>query len=295
MKSRVLLLISLLAAALPSLAAEPGPGSAKPKEVTPTTSLPAGGLQATGNFRIVSQDGLRVLQQAPLFLGTGNINTITIGGGDAFMSGSGHCAFNVKYDEISAKAATGTTNRLFSNDTLIAQNTKIDLQPNVLKTIWTQPYLVPGLNNVKLVINADGEKPSVAWVRINVTGSCGGVTAPAPKTEPPKTQPPKTEPPKTEPPKPQPTVVKYAPGSAQWNTLYTAWGYSNYATTQLKGKGYARYADLARLNADLTAVVNAKSVEAPAYSSLMTRWNSFLNDPAFVAAMKAVVPGSGGK
>jgi len=71
-------------------------------------------------------------------------------------------------------------------------------------------------------------------------------------------------------------VVKFAPGSAEWNNLNTAWGYSNYAVTQLKGKGYARYEELVKLNADLTAVINAKSVEQSAYNALMVRWNSFV-------------------
>jgi len=273
MKSKALLLISLLAA-LPALAAEPGPGSGS-------------GPQVTGMFRFVSQDGLRVLQQAAVSTSTTSpIATITIGGGDAFMSGSGHCAYNVKYDEISAVAATNTTNRLFSNDTLIAQNTRLDLVPKVLKTVWTQPYLVPGVNNIKLVINAESDKPSIGWVRVNVTGSCGGVTAPAPKD---------STPPKPPAPPAAPPVQKFSPGSTQWATLYTAWGYSNYGVTQLKGKGYARYADLVKLNADLTAVVNAKTVELPVYNSLMERWNSFLNDPAFKAAMAATVPGTGKK
>ena len=169
MKSKFLLLLPLMAA-FSSFAADTGP-------------------RVTGNFRIVKQDGNTVIQQAAVSDGSSGINTITISGSEAFMSGAGRCAFNVKYDEISAKAATGTTNRIFSNDALIAQNTKIDLQPNVLKTIWTQPYLVPGMNYVRLGINADAAKPSTGWVRVNVTGNCGGVTATPPQTTPPKTEP----------------------------------------------------------------------------------------------------------
>jgi len=89
--------------------------------------------------------------------------------------------------------------------------------------------------------------------------------------------------------------VKYVPGSAQWNQLYTAFGYSNYGVTQLKGKGYARYDELAKLNAAITQVVNAKTVTQSVFNELMARWNSFLNDPKFVAAMKSAVPGVDGK
>jgi hypothetical protein len=283
MKSKVLLWVSLLSA-LPSFAAESGSGTAKPKEPSAAAPSTSGGPKVTGTFRIVKQDGNTVIQQAAVSDGSTGISTLTVAGSDAFISGSGHCAFNVKYDEISAVAANNTTNRLYSNDTLIAQNTKIDLQANLLKTIWTQPYLVPGMNNVRLVINADSAKPSTGWVRVNVTGSCGGVTA-TPTPPPPKTEPPKPTPPPT---------PKYGPGSAQWNSLYTAWGYSNYAVTQLKGKGYARYADLVKLNVELKAVMDANSVDLPTFNGLLLRWNAFLGDTAFKAAMAAIVASTAG-
>jgi hypothetical protein len=277
MKTKVLFLIPLLAA-LPSFAAEP------PKPATT-------GPQVYGLFRFVSADGIKVLQQASIATGNAAPSTITISGADAFISGSGKCAFNVKYDEASDTAASDTTNRLYANDRLIAQNTLITLVPRVLKTIWTQPYLSAGVNNIRIVVNADSATPSTGWVKVNVTGSCGGVTAPAPQTAPPPPPPPPVVKPPVVPP-----VVRYAPGSGEWNTLYTAWGYSNYGTTQLKGKGYARYADLVKLNADLSAVVAAKSVEQSLYTSLMARWNSFVNDAAFKAAMiAAVTPSTAGK
>jgi len=89
--------------------------------------------------------------------------------------------------------------------------------------------------------------------------------------------------------------VKYAPGSSQWTQLYTAYGYSNYGVTQLRAKGYSRYADLVKLNAAIIEVVNAKTVTQSVYNELMARWNSFVNDPAFVAVMKNTVPGGNGK
>lgn len=222
------------------------------------------------------------------------INVINVATTDAFLTSGGKCAFNVKYDEVSGVAVTNTTNRLFSNDKLIAQNTKIDLAANVLKTIWTQPYLVPGQNNVRIVINADSATPSVGWVRVNVSGTCGAAATTPPAT-PPTTTPPKTEPPKTEPPKTTPPVVKFTPGSNEWTNLYNAFGYSNYGVTQLKGKNFGRYSELVKFNADVTLVVNAKVVDQATYNALMTRWNSFVMDPSFQAAMKAIVPSANRK
>jgi hypothetical protein len=36
-------------------------------------------------------------------------------------------------------------------------------------------------------------------------------------------------------------------------------------------------------------------VTQAAFNDLMAKWNGFLNDPAFVAAMKSAVPGGDGK
>lgn len=303
MKAQALIFSMMLASPIvaPAFAATLG-GTEPPKTTTvptpkpPTvTTLPTGPL-VTGLFRIVKPDGNAVIQQAPIGSGSSVINVINVSTADAFLASKGKCAFNVKYDEVSGLAATNTTNRLFSNDTLIAQNTKIDLSPNVLKTIWTQPYLVPGQNNVKVVVNADSATPSVGWVRVNVSGTCGATSTPPPTTTPPVTTPPKTEPPKTEPPKTTPPVVqpppvpKFTAGSAEWNNLFNAFGYSNYGVTQLKGKNFARYSELVKLNADITVVVNAKVVDQPSYNALMSRWNSFVMDPAFQAAMKAITP-----
>ncbi|MBI2732935.1 MAG: hypothetical protein HYX44_06450 [Aquabacterium sp.] len=324
MKAQALMISVMLAS--PVFAANFGstePPRTTPPVTPPTTTVtppkPAStsafaGPQVTGLFRIVKPDGSTVIAQTPICMSTSVINVINVATTDAFYSGNGKCAFNVKYDEVSGVAATNTTNRLFSNDTLIAQNTKIDLAANVLKTIWTQPYLVPGQNNVKVVINADSATPSVGWVRVNVSGTCGATTTTTPpKTEPPKTDTPKTEPPKTEPPKneppkneqpktdspkttppavtpPTPPVVKFSPGSVEWNNVTNAFGYSNYGVNGLKGKNYARYSELVKLNADVTVVFNAKVVDQATYNALMTRWNSFVMEPAFQAAMKAIVP-----
>jgi hypothetical protein len=293
MKTQALMISLMLAAPAFSVsAANFGSPADTPKPTTiatPTPNAPkaplVSGPQVTGLFRIVKPDGATVIQQTPIGMSTSVINVINVSTADAFLTSGGKCAFNVKYDEVSGLAATGTTNRLFSNDALIAQNTKIDLVPNVLKTIWTQPYLMPGQNNVRIVVNADSAAPSVGWVRVNVSGTCG-----AAPTTPPTSTPPKTEPPKTTPPVTSPPVVKFAPGSGEWNNLNNAFGYSNYGVNGLKNKGYARYSELVKFNQDVTAVVNAKVVDQPTYNALMSRWNSFVMEPAFQAAMKAIVP-----
>jgi hypothetical protein len=287
MKTHSMLLISLLAT-LPAFAADaPKSSPVKPPTTAPIPMPKAvlSGPQVTGLFQVLKVDGATVIQQAVVSPGSMAIGEINVATADALVASQGKCAFNVRYNELSQIAATGTTNRLYDNDTLVAQNTKIDLAANQLVTIRTQPYLVAGRNNVKLVINAESATPSIGWVRVNVSGTCGAEAAPPVTTKPPVVKPPLTP----------PVVVRYGPGSAEWNNLYNAWGYSNYATTQLRAKGYARYADLVTLNANLTTVVNAKAVEKPSYESLMARWNSFTSDAEFKAAMATVVPGTPGK
>jgi hypothetical protein len=237
--------------------------------------------QLTGLVRIVKSDGKTVVAQAAPLLVTANATTsklpeITVSEKDAFLSALGRCAFNFQYDEVSATAVASSTNRLYGNDALIAQNTQIALAPKVVKTIWTQPYLVAGTNNVKIVVNAESGAPSTGWVRINVTGSCGKASA-------------------TPAPAPAPVVVYIQPGSGDWNNLNTAWGYSNYAVTQLKGKGYAKYDEVVRLNAALTAAINARKISSGDYATLMAAWNALTANAGFKAAMTAIVTTPGRK
>jgi hypothetical protein len=248
MKPSHLLLATALATALPALAAEPPPGAPRP----------------AGAFRIFKPDGSTLLQQGTLGA-TGPQATLTVDTSNAIAAANGRCAFNVKYDEIAGAAASQTTNRLYANDQLVAQNTQIDLAAGVVKTIWTQPYLFAGVNNVKVVINAESATPIAGWIRVNVTGGCGA--------------------------KPSTAPVYVKVGTSDWGQLLVAWGYSNYAVNGLKGKGYARYADLVKLNADLTAAIAARQVEIGAFNALIARWNAFVNDPDFRRLMKDVKPG----
>jgi len=251
--------------------------------LTSVSSFAAAGPLLTGKVRIVKTDGSTVLAEVAPALVAGKLPEMNIADKDAFISVLGRCAFNFKYDEVSTSAASGTTNRLYSNDALIAQNTQIALVAGVVKTIWTQPYLVPGVNNVRIVVNADSATPSTGWVRINVSGSCGAIKPPAPPTSTASATA----------PTPAPVAAPVQPGSADWNTLNNAWGYSNYAVTQLKGRGYARYDELVKLNQALSAAVAAKTIAKTAYAELMTHWNALLADPAFKSAMAAITPPTG--
>lgn len=267
--------LATLSILLPLLAGAALPAHAE----TPT-------VQVNALFRVLKVDGVTVAGQAVVTPGGGALATVNVTQADAIAVANGRCAFNVRYDEVATAAAKGTVNRLYSNDTLVAQNSAIDLQAGVLRSITTQPYLFAGNNNLKIVVNADGKLPSVGWVRINVAGDCKTAAATPPKVEPPK---PAASTP-TPPPKPvvAPAVV---PGSTQWNALYNAWGYSNYAFTQLKTRSYAKYAEVVALNTALTQAVNAKRIEAAACATLMARWNALANDPGFIAIMATVVPG----
>ena len=229
--------------------------------------------QVNALFRVLKADGHTVIGQAVITAGRMATTTIYVKQADALAAANGRCAFDVKYDEVSTVAMTGTVNRLYSNDTLVAQNSAIDLQAGVLRSVMTQPYLFPGLNNVKVMLDALGKTPTVAWVRVSVDGTCKAAAATPPKAPPPAAPP-------------------ITPTSSQWQALHNAWGYSNYGVTQLKGKGYAHYDDLVHVNTDLTAAVDAKKIEAAAYDALMARWNTIANDPAFKALMAAIVPSS---
>jgi len=297
---KTLTLLSLAVMATAAQASEPAhttpaPSPAPKSEHAPPApaAAPAPAPQVNAMFRVLKADGSTVIGQALITpQGSTAMQTLNVRQVDAIAMANGRCAFNVKYDEISSAAADNTTNRLYSNDTLVAQNTGIALQAGVLRTIWTQPYLYAGTNNVKVVLNADSAHPVTEWVRVNVDGTCGAAPAPAPAASAPAPAP------TAKPPAPAPVpapVRTISPGSGDWNNLYTAWGYSNYAVTQLKGKGYSGYDALVKVNADLGAVVAAGKVGADAYAALMARWNAIVNDAKFKAAMAALPKPTGGK
>jgi len=231
-----------------------------------------------GVFRLLKADGSTVVSQAIVM--PGQMSQIGIRAADAIVAANGRCAFNVKIDEVSQTALASTTTRLYSNDTLVANVTKLDLAARTAKSFVTQPYLYAGHNNVKLVFNAESAAPTIAWVQVQVDGSCAAAPAapPAPASAPVATPKP-----------PAPAPIKA--GTADWNVLFNAYGYSNYAVNGLKGKGYRRYSELVAVNAALTAAVKAGAIERAACVALLARWNAIANDPDFKTAMAKVMPG----
>jgi hypothetical protein len=254
---------ALLHASFACAADAPTKASA-PASAPTTASAPAASI--AGMFRVLKADGATVVAQA--VLAPGVMQQINVKASDAIVAGNGRCAFNVKIDEVSSVALASTTTRLFSNDILVANVTRLDLAAKTLKSFVTQPYLFAGHNNVKLVFNAESATPSIGWVRVLVDGTCAAAPAQAQALAPIKA------------------------GSADWNPLFNAFGYSNYAVTGLKGKGYRRYDELMSVNAVLTAVVKAGTIERAAYAMLMQRWNALANDADFKVAMAKVQPGS---
>lgn len=226
-----------------------------------------------GMFRLLKADGSTIVSQA--LVTPGLTQQIGVRASDAIVTANGRCAFNVKVDEVSQAALPGTTTRLYSNDTLVANVTKLDLAAGTLKSYVTQPYLYAGRNNIKLVFNAESATPNVGWVQVLVDGTCTAAATPP------------ITPPKPTPPLPEPVKA----GSADWRPLFNAYGYSNYAVHGLKGKGYRRYDELASVNAALTAAVKAGTIPRAAYQALLARWNAIANDADFRAAMAKVVPG----
>src|SRR5262249_29210962 len=101
MNPKLILPLSLLVGAACASAVEP---------------LAATGPQVTGSLRIVKSDGATVIAEAPIAPAGTPMKTLKLSASDAFLSLAGKCAFNVKYDEISATAASNTTNRIYSND-----------------------------------------------------------------------------------------------------------------------------------------------------------------------------------
>jgi hypothetical protein len=245
-------------------------------------AVPPTAAAISAMFRVVKTDMATVLNQAILTAGV--MQQIGVRASDALVAANGRCAFNVKLDEISAQTLAGTTTRLYANDTLVANVTRLDLTAKTVKSYITQPYLYAGRNNVKVVFNAESAAPSVTWVQVNVDGTCNAATAapaPAPAASKPEAKPPLVTP-------PAPPVK---PGSADWNALFNAYGYSNYAVTGLKGKGYRRYDELVSVNAALAAAVKAGSIDRTACTTLMARWSAIAGDADFKAAMTKVVPG----
>jgi hypothetical protein len=108
--------------------------------------------------------------------------TIALKTADTFLQSNGKCAVNIFYDVANtgnANASTAFVNRLYSGNTLISQQSGLSVDAGKTKTINTQAYIVPGMNQLRLVIDADNaiaesnEANNVAEVKVALDSSCG--------------------------------------------------------------------------------------------------------------------------
>ncbi len=257
--------MKLLPLALAALASIPA-SAAFAAEPPPSSSAPIVGI-----VRLLKADGASVAGQA--IVAPGTLPQVGVRAADAVRFADGRCVFNLKIDEVSPVARSATVTRLYAHDALIASVGRLDLAARTLKSFVVQPALPTGLNHVKFVFDAESAKPTVAWVQVRVDGPC---VAPPPPAPTPASAPP-------------PPPVK--PGSGDWNALFNAYGYSNYAVHGLAGKGFGGYDELVSVNAGLVAAVKAGSIGREAWQKLMARWNAIAGNADFKAAMAKVVPG----
>lgn len=112
--------------------------------------------------------------------------TLELSDTDAFLQSGGMCAFNLGYYVQSYSGATDVTNTITDGDRLAAKQTHVTLAAGAKQYIQTQPYLVPGMNKLSLLVNAEGGNTDAKTAYVNVRGTCGGSAA---TTTPPETSP----------------------------------------------------------------------------------------------------------
>jgi hypothetical protein len=101
---------------------------------------------------------------------------------DTFLQSNGKCAVNISYQMANvgtAGAGPAFTNRLLSGTTLVSQQSGLSLDAGKTKIVNTQGYIVPGLNQLRLVIDAENaiaesnESNNVAQVSVTLDSNCG--------------------------------------------------------------------------------------------------------------------------
>ena len=134
--------------------------------------------------------------------------TLVLTDKDVMLVSGGKCAFNAAYDMANTgNAASGAPfiNRLYSNATLVGQQSALTLNKGEAKQVNTQMYLLPGTQTVKLVLDAENnvaennESNNTTTVTVRVDATCMPTPTPTPKPEP------KPEPKPTPTPTPKPT------------------------------------------------------------------------------------------
>lgn len=103
--------------------------------------------------------------------------TLEVSETDAFLQSGGMCAFNLGYYVQSYSGATDVTNTITDGDRLAAKQTHVTLAAGAKQYIQTQPYLVPGMNKLSLLVNAEGGNTDAKTAYVNVRGACGGSAA----------------------------------------------------------------------------------------------------------------------
>jgi hypothetical protein len=83
--------------------------------------------------------------------------TVTLHAADAILASNGKCAFNIMYDLANAGAAPagGFANQLLAGTSIVSQQTIASLAKGKSMLVMTQAYLVPGVNNVRLLVDAN--------------------------------------------------------------------------------------------------------------------------------------------
>lgn len=119
--------------------------------------------------------------------------TLVLGAKDVMLVSGGKCAFNAAYDMANTGGTASTTpfiNRLYSNTTLVGQQSALSLNKGEVKQVATQMYLMPGTQTVKLMLDAENkvvesnkDNNSVS-VTIRVDASCAPTPTPTPTPTP---------------------------------------------------------------------------------------------------------------
>ena len=86
-------------------------------------------------------------------------NSIVLTPNDATLVSQGKPAFEVYYSyrEYNGVAASGFKNKIFFNDKLRSQQTKLSVGPKQIKNVHTQAYLGPENGKLQIKIDADNE------------------------------------------------------------------------------------------------------------------------------------------
>jgi hypothetical protein len=153
----------------PKTTPTPTPKPTDPPKTTPTpkpTEQPKPSVPPTpaplAKADLVSPQGMifggKIGGEGGKFVAWGS--SLTLVDADVMARSGGKCAFNLRYymsNGGTANANPAFMNRLYSNSTLVGQQTNLTLNKGVSQAINTQLYLAPGSQSVRLVLDAEGK------------------------------------------------------------------------------------------------------------------------------------------